>query len=152
MDYLTCRSHEQRTRQSRSQPEERRAKRGGERRVESSQRADEYLNHVLLGNTLGDAHDELELSLNGLKDGSGGARRGNVDDWSVGACGCLGFGDVVEHGQPQVLWSYHALLVCVGGIGVVGMCWCCGDIVIVSRCVWEWCHDCRGVILVLWCW
>ena len=42
------------------------------------------LDHVHLGDALGDAHDERHLGLDGLHDGSGGTRRRHVDDGGMG--------------------------------------------------------------------
>lgn len=63
------------------------------------------LDHVLLGNTLGDAHGEGDLGLDGLQDGLGGMGRGHVDHRGVGSGLLHGIPDGVEHGEPEVLGS-----------------------------------------------
>lgn len=43
----------------------------------------EYLNHVLLGDTFGDADNKRHFALDGLQNGSGSSWRRNVDDSSI---------------------------------------------------------------------
>lgn len=68
---------------------------------------------VTLGDALGDGDDEGDLSLDSLKDGIGGARRGNVDDGGEGVLGVNGVLDGAEDGETEVglaslLWRASA--------------------------------------------
>lgn len=57
---------------------------------------------VTLRNALGDSHDKGDLVLDGLEDGVGGARRGDVDDGSVRVLGLDGLTDRAEDGETEV--------------------------------------------------
>ncbi len=49
-----------------------------------------HLDHVESGNALGDAHNEVHLSLDGLQDGVGGERRRDINNRSFSVGGLLG--------------------------------------------------------------
>lgn len=57
---------------------------------------------VTLGDTLSDSDNEGDLVLDSLKDGIGGARRGNVDDGGEGVLGVDGLLDGAEDGETEV--------------------------------------------------
>mmetsp|Transcript_22665 Transcript_22665/g.65266 ORF Transcript_22665/g.65266 Transcript_22665/m.65266 type:complete len:351 (-) Transcript_22665:195-1247(-) len=61
-----------------------------------------HLGHVLLGDALGDGHDERNFVLDGIHDGGGAERRGDVDDGRIGLDAVDGLGDGVEDGQAEV--------------------------------------------------
>ena len=61
--------------------------------------------HVVLGDSLRDAHHKLQLSLHGLKNGLGGKRRRHIDDRGVAAGGGLGVPDAVEDREADVAGS-----------------------------------------------
>jgi hypothetical protein len=62
----------------------------------------EHLDLVPLRDPLGDRHDEGDLILDGLDDGVGGARGGNVDDRGVGLGFADGVADGAEDGEAEV--------------------------------------------------
>ncbi|KAL7550156.1 hypothetical protein ACHAWF_013394, partial [Thalassiosira exigua] len=66
------------------------------------------LDHVLLGHALGDGHDQGNFVPNGVEDGRGAERRGDVDHRRVRLDFRNGVGDGVEDGQTQM--SLTALL------------------------------------------
>jgi len=58
--------------------------------------------HVGLGDTLGNAHDEGDLGIDGLEDGSGSAGRGDVDNGSVSTGVLSALLDGVEDRETKV--------------------------------------------------
>mmetsp|Transcript_22445 Transcript_22445/g.39819 ORF Transcript_22445/g.39819 Transcript_22445/m.39819 type:complete len:372 (+) Transcript_22445:906-2021(+) len=60
------------------------------------------LDHVVLGNTLSDADNEVNLSLDSIDDGRGSERRGDIDDASSGTSGGLGLLNGVEDRETEV--------------------------------------------------
>lgn len=56
----------------------------------------------MLGNAFGDTDNEIQFSLHGFHDGSGGKGRRNIDDGGVGLGISLGFSDGVENRETKV--------------------------------------------------
>lgn len=62
----------------------------------------DHSDHVVLGDTLSDTHDERELGLDGLLDRGGGKRRGHEDGGGVAAGVLHGLGDGAEDGETEM--------------------------------------------------
>mmetsp|Transcript_63472 Transcript_63472/g.200752 ORF Transcript_63472/g.200752 Transcript_63472/m.200752 type:complete len:332 (-) Transcript_63472:58-1053(-) len=69
------------------------------------------LDHVVLGDPLRDANDQLDLVLKGLQDRGGREGRGHVDHRRIAVRALLGLSHRVEHGEAEVsgatlLWGH----------------------------------------------
>ena len=79
-----------------------------------------YLDHIQSGDTFGDAHDKVHLSLDSLKNGVGGEGGRHVDHGGLGVSGGLRLSDGAEDGETEMLTACLALVNTTNNLGAVG--------------------------------
>src|SRR5262245_42941144 len=90
-----------------------------EARLRSAERA-LHLDHVSDRDALGDADDERDLSLDRLRNGIGSTRRRHVDYAGVAIGLRLGFGNRIEHRQPEMAGAAFTGRSAAHHLGAVG--------------------------------